>query len=55
MKIHKNKNGQDCKALYIKFLEMEYWQILQEIKTLSGSTSDAAAIRWSLKRATNRV
>ena len=51
----KNKAGEDCKVLYVKFLQQTFWDMLQEIKNLSGKKTDADAIRWAIQRATGRV
>ena len=50
-----NKHGKKVKVFIVKQLEEEYWQIVEEIKILSGSKTNADALRWSLKKATNRI
>jgi hypothetical protein len=51
----KNKAGEECRVLYIKFLQRSFWEMLEEIKHLSGKRTDADAVRWALQRATRRV
>lgn len=50
-----NKHGHQVKTFIVKQLEEEYWSIIKEIKILSGNKSNADALRWALKKATNRI
>jgi len=50
-----NKHGHKVRTFIVKQLEEEYWQIVQEIKILSGKTTNADVLRWALKRITNRI
>jgi hypothetical protein len=50
-----NKAGVECKTLHITLLEKVYWNMIQELKTVSGKKTDADAIRWALMKATGRA
>jgi hypothetical protein len=54
-KEQKNKHGVSTKALFYRHLELEYWQLIDEIKAKFEKKTDADAIRFALKRATGRV
>ena len=50
-----NKHGQKVRTFIVKQLEEEYWNIIKEVKVLSGKTTNADVLRWALQRVTNRV
>lgn len=51
----KNAKGIITKRLYIKQLELEYWELINEVKKNYNVKSTADALRFALKRATNRI
>ncbi len=51
----RNKHGVPTKAIFIKQLEEEYWELLAEIKKKFEKKSTADAVRYALKKATGRV
>lgn len=54
-KEQKNKYGVQTKPLFYRHLELEYWQLIAELRAKHELKTDADAIRYALKRATGRV
>jgi hypothetical protein len=54
-KEQKNKFGVQTKSLFYRHLELEYWQLIEEIKAKHEKKTDADAIRFALKKATGRI
>lgn len=49
------KSGVPTKALFIKHIELEYWQLIEEIQKQQNFKTVADAIRYSLKKSTGRI
>lgn len=50
-----NAKGINVKALHIKQFEIEYHNLIDEIRLNQNIKSVADAVRWALKKATGRV
>jgi hypothetical protein len=50
-----NKKGVKTKTLFIRQLEMEYWDLIEELKKDCMSTKVATVIRYALKKAAGRL
>jgi hypothetical protein len=49
------RNGVPTKTLFIKHLELEYWDLIKELQTASMSVTVADAIRYAIKKAAGRL
>ncbi len=55
MKLKESKDGKLYKPLYIKYMMIEDYKALEDVKNMAQVKTDAEAIRWALRRLTNRA
>ena len=55
MKFKTAKDGRQYKPMFIKYMMLEDYKALEDVRNMSQTPSDAEAIRWALKKLTNRI